>query len=263
VKHLDLPLSRSDVSIMKIRNLILISISAIIIITAFIFLRKVLGENPEKVKPVLFNNNFDKNESMFSSIYNTSGNFEGIIDLIQKNLYDTISYRLYVYKNKVKLNKNILKGKVDETLIFDLQNEVITALNHNKKLYYNLPKQQYINNNKSNFKIIKTNNVKNIIGYKCTQWRVKNDLKNTEITFWVTGKKYDFYHRFLKLWNKTENCYQFFLNIPEVEGYIPIQQVERTLLRDIKSTIIIFKITEQKVDTNLFNVPETYSLFSN
>lgn len=248
---------------MKIRNLILITITATIIISIFIFLHKVLGENSEKAKSVILSNNFDRNESIFSGIYNTSGDFEGTIDLIQKNLYDTISFSLTVYKNKVKLDKSILKNKSDETLIFDLQNEVITALNNNKKLYYNLPKQPYVNNSKLNFKIIKTNNVKSIIGYKCTQWRVKNDLKNTEITFWVTGKKYDFYHRFLKLWNKTENCYQYFLNIPEVEGYMPIQQVERTLLRDVKSTITISKISEHKVDTTLFNVPDTYSLFSN
>lgn len=113
------------------------------------------------------------------------------------------------------------------------------------------------------YKIIKTNNVKNILGYKCTQWRVRNDVKNTEITFWVTGKKFNFYQRFLKLWNKTDNCYQYFLNIPEVEGYIPVQQIERTLLRDVKSSILVNKISDQKIDTTLFNIPKDYSLFAN
>ncbi len=247
---------------MKFRNFILITLSAITIFTVFFFLNKVVGKNPKKIESTRTIINFAPNESIFYNDNKTSPEFEGILELIQKNLYDTISYRLYVKKNIVKLDKSNKKFKVEESLLFDLKNETITALNHSKKLYYNLPKLPYNSGSMSNYRIIKTNNTKNIIGYKCAQWRVRNDAKNTEITFWVTGKKYNFYQRFLKLWNKTENCYQFFLNIPEVEGYIPIQQVERTLLRDVKSTITITKIAEQKVDSTLFNVPKDYSLFT-
>lgn len=247
---------------MKIHNLILITAFAIIATIGFFFLSKVLGENSKKTEKEYLIKKFDSKESIFSTVYNNSSEFEGVVELIQKNLYDTVSYKLYVYKNKVKLDKNVGQGKAEESLIFDLKNEVITALNHEKKLYYNLPKKLYNSNIGKEYKIIKTSNVKNILGYKCIQWRVRNDVKNTEITFWVTGKKYNFYQRFLKLWNKTDNCFQYFLNIPEVEGYMPVQQVERTLLRDVKTTILINKISDQKVDTLLFNIPKDYSLFT-
>jgi len=239
--------------------------TSVLIFIFLIILPAALFYNFDISKKTSTNNYKPKTEKSINikTIVNNEIPFEGVVELVQKNLYDTNRFTFYVTNNKIRVYKNPNQKSKSESLVFNLKNETITALNDLKKQYYKLPIKPIVVEANADYKIIKTNNYKKIIGYNCSQWRVKNNTKNTEITYWVVGKKYDFYKKLLKLWNKTENCYKYFLTIPDVDGYIPLCQVERTLLRDVKSTITITKIKEQKVDTNLFNVPNNYSLFTN
>ncbi|MBI5540037.1 MAG: DUF4412 domain-containing protein [Bacteroidia bacterium] len=234
----------------------------VISITAFcVTLLGVSGNNikvdSRKLKNV-------KSEKLSKSISpDDSKSFEGIIELLERSSFDTVSYQLTIKQNSVKLDKNIKNGKPEESLLFDLEKETITALHHYKKMYCNIPVNNYNKVSTNEYKIIKSNNTKIISGFNCQQWRVKNHTENTEITFWVTGKKYYFYQKFVQLWNKTDNCYQYFLTIPDANGFMPIQQIERTLLRDIKSSITVSKIINQTIDNSNFEIPKTYMLYSN
>ncbi len=248
---------------MKSRIYIIATISAITAIFAFVLLTNVSGLNKEVKEKFKAEKKFDTKKSIFLNIERNTESFEGIIELMEKRSYDTVSFQLTIKKNIVKLDNHIFNGKPQESLIFDLDKETITALHHNKKMYCSIPVASYNQNSTADYKIIKTNSTKIISGFKCNQWRVKNNIKNTEITFWVTGKKFDFYQKFIQLWNKTDNCYQYFLTIPEANGYMPMQQIERTLLRDIKYSIIVSKIEEKSIDSSQFEIPKTYTLYSN
>ncbi len=248
---------------MKSRIYIITTISVITALFAFVLLTNVSGFNKEVKEIVKTGTKFDTKKSIFLNIESNIESFEGIIELMEKRSFDTVSFQLTIKKNIVKLDKQLINGKPEESLIFDLDKELITALHHNKKMYCNIPVTDYNRNVSSDYKIVKTNNTKVISGFTCSQWRVKNNLKNTEITFWVTGKKFDFYQKFIQLWNKTDNCYQYFLTIPEANGYLPMQQIERTLLRDIKYSIIVSKIVEKRIDNSQFEIPKTYTLYSN
>jgi hypothetical protein len=248
---------------MKPRIYIIVAISAITVLFAFVLLTNVSGFNKEVKEILKTETKFDTKKSIFLNSESNTESFEGIIELMEKQSFDTVSFRLTIKKNIVRLDKQLINGQPDESIIFDLEKESITALHHNKKMYCNIPVAVYNKNISSDYQIIKTNTTKIISGFTCSQWRVKNSVKNTEITFWVTGKKFDFYQKFIQLWNKTDNCYQYFLTIPEANGYLPIQQIERTLLRDIKYSIIVNKIVEKRIDNSQFDIPKTYTLYSN
>jgi hypothetical protein len=248
---------------MKARNYIYLTVLASLITIVILVYNTVIGENNEHVFPTAENPKFDRNQSIFIEDSNDKKSFAGEIELIEKKPFDTCSYILRVSENLVRLDKNEKNNEQKETLIFDLENNTILALHHERKKFMNIPVKTFLNANDDSVRIIKTNNTKNISGFKCVQWRLKNISQNTEITYWVAGNNFDFYRRFLNLWNKTDKCYQYFLSIPETGGNFPIQQIERTLLRDIKSSVLISKVTFKPVDKSEFAIPEGYTLFSN
>jgi hypothetical protein len=190
-----------------------------------------------------------------------TNNFKGKIQFIEKNLFDTILYNLFVNNNLVRIDK-FEKKENNESIIINLITKQMFVLNHKKKLYskfqINEEKVEY----DSNYKIIKTENEKDVIGYKCKQWRVKNAKENTEITYWVNNQNYGFYYYFIKTWNNTSKINKYFQLIPNSFGYMPLEITERNLLRDIKTSIIFTKLENSTIDTSVFKIPKEYTLFA-
>lgn len=187
--------------------------------------------------------------------------FNGNIQLIEKNLFDTITYNIYVSKNKVRIDKVQLKN--NESYIFNLISNEKIILNHPNKLYSVEAFTEEKSNFDSSFKIIKTENEKNILGMKCKQWRVKNTKENTEVTYWVSSNNYGFYYYLTKIWNSNIKINKYFQIIPNSFGYMPIEMTERNLLRDLKSSLKITHISQDLPDSNLFIIPSSYAQFSN
>ncbi len=248
---------------MKRRNFLYLAILGSLITIVILVYNSVIGETHKSELISHENQQFNKDQSIFTENPENQKGFEGKIEIIEKKPFDTSSYTLFVSDNLVRLDKIEKNEKMKESLIFDLDKNTILALQHERKMYMNIPVKSFLSAVDDSVKIVKTNNTKIISGFKCTQWRIKNVNENTEITYWVTGNNFYFYNRFLKLWNKTDKCYKYFLSIPETAGNFPIQQVERTLLRDIKSSVVISKLSFQPVIKSEFEIPGGYTLFSN
>lgn len=189
-------------------------------------------------------------------------NFEGVIHLVQESVEDT-SYFTYWVKDEIVRLDIIDKGKKssDNYILFDLKNNVITAIKPSRKMFINVPVKPYVDNKDQNFQIIKSKNCKKIQGYKCYQWRVKNIAQNTEVSYWVARDNFTFFEDFLKLWNRSEKHVAYFLQMPEAFGYFPMLSEERTILRDQKMTLRVVEITKQKLDTTLFLVPQGFKSY--
>ncbi|MBS3805887.1 MAG: DUF4412 domain-containing protein [Bacteroidales bacterium] len=186
-------------------------------------------------------------------------NFEGSITFVKKSFYDTTFHHYYVKNNRIRIDKYEEQGgQLIETLLVDLQEETVTAVNPQKKLYRPLsiaPDKKIPN---EDFKVIKTKNFRRINGNKCYQWRVRNRKLNSEIAYWVAPTRFDFYGDLLKLLKRTERAYRFFMQIPDNEGYFPMLSVERTLLRDERERLVVKDIVRDKLSKALFTIPEDY-----
>lgn len=182
--------------------------------------------------------------------------FEGSIKCVQQNKVDTIFYTFYVKGNKIRVDEDD-KG-LENSLIFDLEKKTIVAISSSKKLYMNMVISPYLDEENEEFKIIKSNNSKIIKGYKCYQWRVRNTEQNTEIAYWVAYDNFEFFEEFLKLWNRREKQFSFFLKIPDISGVFPMLQVERTLLRDERSRHEVVSIEKKEIKDDVFAIPENY-----
>lgn len=188
--------------------------------------------------------------------------FNGKIQLIEKNLFDTITYNLYVLNEKVRIDK--VHSKINkESIIINLVSKEIIMLNHKKQLFAYQPYVEQKIEIDSFFKIIKTENEKSILGMKCKLWRVKNTKENTEISYWVSSNNFGFYYYLTKIWNSNFKVNKYFQIVPNSFGYMPIEITERNLLRDIKSVFIVSQISVDSPDSSLFMIPSSYAQFTN
>jgi len=190
--------------------------------------------------------------------------FEGKIHFVQEALDDTLYYTYYVKDDVVRLDvMDDCKGckSSDNYMLFDLKNNSITAIKPSRKMFINVPPKPYVDNKDENFQVIKSKNNKKIQGYKCYQWRVKNKLQNTEVSYWVAQDNFNFFEDFLRLWNRSEKHAVYFLQIPESNGYFPMLSEERTTLREQKMTLRVLDISKQILDPSLFVIPKEYKSY--
>lgn len=190
-----------------------------------------------------------------------AGSFEGLIKFRQYTSYDTTLLRYSIRNNKVRINKYDNEGHLIECLLVDTEKEEVTALNPQKKLYRPLEQKDIQKTEKTkNYDIIRRGNHKEINGVKCYQWRVRSRENNTEIAYWVTEKKFDFFNGLIALLERTNKIYDFFSEIPGKKGMFPLLSVERTLLRKERKRLAVAGITRKSMDDSLFEIPDDYRM---
>jgi hypothetical protein len=160
----------------------------------------------------------------------------------------------------IRLDQKNSNKEIIQSLIIDLNTEKITALSPNHKLYTNIQKKRLSAKNLSDIKVIATENFKIINGYKCFLWRVRNETKKNEASFWVYNSGYSFFQKAVQLLSCTEDYADLFGDFDQIEtnGSLPILSIERTLLREEKAKIMVTKISPTKISSHLFEIPEGY-----
>lgn len=191
---------------------------------------------------------------------NKSKSFEGYIKFMQVTQEDTLYYKYYIKDRMVRMDSYEKDNlEIPESYImFYLDQKLIYAFKPSKKMYVNLMNKPYRSTVDDNFRILKTTNSKKILGYRCYQWRVRNKSQNTEVSYWVAYDNFDFFEDFLKLWNRSEKHSLYFLRIPEIKGYFPMQSEERTTLREEKMTLKVIEIQKQPLNRSLFEIPADF-----
>lgn len=187
--------------------------------------------------------------------------FEGSIFFIKLTNVDTSYYAYHVKGDMVRVDELDKKKVIVNSLLVNLKSEDMTAISPSKKMFMKLRSNPFVPQEDKNFEIIKTKNKKNILGYECLQWRVKNKAQNTEITYWVANDNFCFFGDLLKILNRSEKQARFFLQIPGTKCIGALQSEERTLLRDSKMKLSVIDIKRTKLENSLFKIPENYKNF--
>jgi hypothetical protein len=200
---------------------------------------------------------------LLTPVKSKTSDFEGKITFVRQSLYDTSYCSVYVKEEWVRVDEFDKARKLENSYLINTLNKSVTALSPSKKLYTNVQARSPQEPSDEKFVIIKTQNIKIINGYKCYQWRVKNKARSSEIAYWVADDHFNFFERFLKIFNITDNFSEFFLQIPETKGYFPILTVERTLVRDEKARIQVIDIIKTSLSSTLFKIPKGYRNIQN
>ena len=185
--------------------------------------------------------------------------FEGSITFIRKSYYDTTELRYLIKNNMIRVDEYDSDSQRIKSLLVNLEEDRVLAIDPQRKRYRPLHVKSAGRLPDSSFQIVKTGNFKVINGKKCFQWRVKNRKMNSEIAYWVTNTKFEFFHELINLLKRTERNYLFFEKIPSHKGYFPMLTIERTLVRDERERIVVDKIRQQKLQEDLFRIPDDYT----
>lgn len=188
--------------------------------------------------------------------------FEGEIVFTKATPKDTAYYAYKIKGNKIRVEELDQQLKMINYMLVDVSKPSVYAVNPKRKLYVEMSTYSRLDiRDTTEFVIYKTENYKRIQGYKCFQWRVRNKKQNTEVAYWVSNEFFVSFADYLKLLNKDENSSLYYLYIPKTEGFFPLMAVERTVLREWKSSLEVMKIEKKNLSTALFEIPGNYKMF--
>ncbi len=190
----------------------------------------------------------------------TSQSFEGTIRLKQSSKYNTYYYDYFIKDDLVRVDKTSKEGQLLGSYLVDMDKLAVFAINHQKHLFV---RQTPIDLQlpTSDVEIIKTKNSKKINGYTCFQWRVRNRATNTEFAFWVTKEVPSFQYDVLgNLLQDIDKAHYYYSLIPNKEDYMPVEAVERNLVRKERFRSEVVEIDPQTLSESLFSIPKNYQL---
>jgi len=201
--------------------------------------------------------------NLYSYTYAQSS-FEGKIEFLYYHR-DTSKNEYLVKNEKVRLDQysKAKKYAIEGSYLFDLNKKEIKILSHTRKLW-NTYKSTIPPSNKDDFKVIKTEKSKNILGYPCTEYVVINHTEDTEITYWITNKgNFDFFIPMLQLWNRKDKQSVYFTKITGLpKGSMPLLSIEKQISTDkIITKLETTKINLEKIKNEEFEIPQGYKKF--
>jgi hypothetical protein len=189
-----------------------------------------------------------------------SNTFEGIIKVVKTNKTDTVTLVFMIKDNKMRINKLNKHQQIEKYAIVNLSIPEIYYLKPDKKIYTKIPSYNLKKSLDTNLVLLKTGNYKTILGEKCYQWRLKIPDINTEITYWVTSKKYPQFYTILDMFDN-DITGKYLLSIKGNENVFPMLVVKRSLLREWKSQIKVTEIKKIDINNQEFEIPKDYTLF--
>ncbi len=211
-----------------------------------------------------FASNNDKNSTDKSSPVELKKDFIGILKYIEYTPFDTTYYKVFVTKDKIRIDSfdDIEeKGEANKILIYNLKDNNIIALKPSARIYRTIDADSESSLNVDGCEVIlNKKNYKYINNYKCVQYRIKNKAENTDITYWIPEEDFPFYCEMVSMKHSMQPVYKYFFMLPNHKVAFPMQTVERTLLREEKSSYKVVELDETQIPDDMFKLPADYSL---
>lgn len=190
--------------------------------------------------------------------------FKGILKYIEYTPFDTTYYKVYISDGRIRVdlfeNKD-QQNEAEKITIYDFRQKKILALKPSEHIYKTLEANEEQNVSTDGC-VLKPNirNYKIINGYKCVQYRVKNKSENTDVTYWIPEEEFPFYYKMVSMKKSMHRYHKYFYVLPNYEVAFPMQITERSLFREVKSSIKVVEIDEAVVSDQIFQIPEGYTL---
>ena len=109
----------------------------------------------------------------------------------------------------------------------------------------------------------KGSGTKVIQGQKCVEYIVKNTEENTQITYWISSGKYDFFVPLVKAWNRKDKQSIYFNQIKDLpKGSMPMLSEEISISDKVLiSKLEVSKLNKTALDASKFAIPAGYNKF--
>ncbi|MDF2449001.1 MAG: hypothetical protein K0R26_1505 [Bacteroidota bacterium] len=197
------------------------------------------------------------------SLMAVAQSYEGTIEFKMETSKDTTTNIYYVKGNDVKLDQIGRKsGKVEGSFVFDLASNEIKFVNPVRKVWGE-HKSEIAPSIKGTCVTTKGSTTKMIQGQKCTEYTVKNADENTQITYWISTNKYDFFIPLVKIWNRKDKQSIYFNQLKDLpKGSMPLLSEEKTISDGkLVSKLEVSKMSKGSIDASKLAIPAEYKKF--
>jgi hypothetical protein len=187
--------------------------------------------------------------------------FEGVIEFKKASATDTTNYVYYVQGNQVRIDEIGSKShKVEGSFLVNMENKTLTSLNHDRKLYMDQTTSgaPVV---KGTCEVKKGANIKNLQGFKCTEYVVTNIEENTKITYYLADGKFAFFEKLLRQLNRKDKASSYFLQIADIKNTFPMLSIQTDGAGKETGRLEVTKITKKTIDATTFQVPKGYNKF--
>lgn len=185
--------------------------------------------------------------------------FEGMIEFTKTTGPVVTTYRYFVKGDFIRIEEVSSRGEVQGIMLVDTHDKTVTALSPERKLYMDVPNMRLPKDVET--QVQKTNDMKEIAGYKCEKWVVKSPKEDRVITYWVAADDFNFFVPLLEALNRKDEQAVFFLQIKDAKGVFPMLGVEHKLDGAEVSRLEVSKVTKGAQKASLFEIPAGYNKF--
>lgn len=201
--------------------------------------------------------------SLSLSVLAIAQSFEGSIEFKMETSRDTTTNIYYVKGPNVLLDQLGKKlGKVEGSFLFNTKTNEIKFLNPLRKVWGD-HKPSVAPVIKGTCVSTKGTATKVIQGQKCVEYTVKNTEENTQITYWISSGKYDFFVPLVKAWNRKDKQSIYFNQIKDLpKGSMPMLSEEISISDKVLiSKLEVSKLNKTALDDSKFTIPAGYNKF--
>ncbi|MEZ4738303.1 MAG: DUF4412 domain-containing protein [Flavobacteriales bacterium] len=185
--------------------------------------------------------------------------FEGIIEFTKTTGPVVTNYKYYVKGDRVRIEEISARGEVQGIMLVDTRDKSVSAISPERKLYMDVPNMRLPKDVATT--VQKTNEMRDMAGYKCEKWVVKSGPEDRVITYWVAADAFDFFVPLLETLNRTDEQAVFFLEIKENKGVFPMLGIENKGDGAEVSRLEVTKVTKGAQKPSLFEIPAGYNKF--
>ena len=193
------------------------------------------------------------------TILSASAQFEGIINVKRTKGTKITNFRYHVAGNLLRIEELDGNGGIKHIMLVDADEQTCYTLNTQRKVYmdaYNNRRVLPVNS-----RVTKTENTKEIAGYKCTEYIVRNEGEGTEVHYWIGGDEFRFFLPTLQVMNRKDKLARYFQVVPDPGAGFPILGEEQDLNGKVRMRLEVVSFEKGEVDDAMFDIPEGYSEF--
>jgi hypothetical protein len=185
--------------------------------------------------------------------------FEGVIEFTKTSGPVVTVYKYYVKGDRIRIEEISSRGEVQGVMLVDTRDRTVTALSPERKLYMDVPNMRLPKD--VDVQVQKTNEMKELAGYKCEKWLVRSPKEDRQITYWVAADEFNFFIPLLETLNRKDEQAVFFLKINDAKGVFPMLGIEQKMDGAEVSRLEVSKVTKAPQKTALFEIPAGYNKF--
>lgn len=186
-------------------------------------------------------------------------NFEGLIEFKKQTGKEIVNYVYYVKGTKVRIDEFSPGSRmVSGSFIVDTKDSSMIYLSHEYKLWgTRKPKGGLAA--PAGAKAMTAKSTKELFGYKCTEYIVKNEQDSTQISYWIAPGKFTFFKPMLQLLARQENFSTYYFALTVKDGSMPLLAIEKDLNGTEKGRLEVTRLEQKVLNAGLFDTPKDYA----